>query len=133
MKISAKQYARGLYEAVQEKKDGEVKGVLKKFIEVLVKNNDFKKAKDVIRNLDKIFREEEGILEAEIVVASPLKKEMVKIVKDYVTEASGAKKVEVAERVDKNILGGIIIKYEDKIIDGSLKSRLSRLKMELAK
>jgi len=133
MKISAKQYARGLYEAVQEKKDGEVKGVLKKFIEVLVKNNDFKKAKDVIRNLDKIFREEEGILEAEIVVASPLKKEMVKIVKDYVTDMSGAKKVEVAERVDKSILGGVIIKYEDKIVDGSLKSKLSRLKMNLAK
>ncbi|MFA6106387.1 MAG: ATP synthase F1 subunit delta [Patescibacteria group bacterium] len=133
MRISAKQYATGLYEAVREKKDGEIKAVVKKFIAVLAKNNDFKKAKDVIRNLDKIFRIEEGILEAEIISANPLKKDVMKDLKEYILEMSGAKKLEIKESLDEKILGGVIIKYEDKIVDGSLRSKLFRLKMDLAK
>jgi len=92
-----------------------------------------KKAKDIARELDKIYRKEEGVLEAEITSANPLKKEIIKILKDYIAEMSGAKKVEVKESVDKNILGGVVIRYEDKIIDGSLRNRLSELKRDLAK
>lgn len=133
MKISAKQYALALYEATQGKKDGQIKDALKKFVKMLAKNNDFKKAREIIRGLDKIFKKEEGILEAEITSANPLKKEMVKDLRYYIAEMSGAKKIEVKENVDKNILGGVVIRYEDKIIDGSLRNRLSELKRDLAK
>ncbi|MFA6389667.1 MAG: ATP synthase F1 subunit delta, partial [Patescibacteria group bacterium] len=93
----------------------------------------FKKAKDIARELDKIYRKEEGVLEAEITSANPLKREMANMLKEYVAGISGAKKVEMKESVDKDILGGVIIRYEDKVIDGSLRNRLSELKRDLAK
>jgi len=133
MKISARQYATSLYEAIQGKKDGEVRADMKKFVKMLAKNNDFKKAAEIIRELDKIFKKEEGILEAEVTSANPLKKEMAKTLKDYIAVLSGAKKIEMKESVDERILGGVIIKYEDKVFDGSLRSKLGDLKRNLTK
>lgn len=133
MKISAKQYALGLYEAIQGKKEGEVKDAIKTFVGILAKHNDFKKAKDIVCELDKIFKKEEGLLEAEIITANPINKEMVKTLKDYISEMSGAKKVEAKESVDPKILGGVIIRFEDKIVDASLKSRLEELKRNISK
>ena len=37
------------------------------------------------------------------------------------------------EKQNKNILGGVILKYGDKILDGSLKTKLNSLKEELKK
>lgn len=133
MKISAKQYALALYEAIQGKKDGEVRADMKKFVEMLAKNNDFKKRVEIIRELDKIFKREEGILEAEVTSANPLKREMVKELKEYIEKVSNSKKIELKENIDKNILGGVIIKYEDQIIDGSLRMQLNEMGNKLKK
>ena len=40
-------------------------------------------------------------------------------------------KVEVTESVDTNLIGGITVKTEDKILDGSLKAQLNTLKQKL--
>jgi F0F1-type ATP synthase delta subunit len=36
------------------------------------------------------------------------------------------------EEIDKDMIGGIIIKYEDKILDGSLRTSLKTLKEKLS-
>ena len=65
--------------------------------------------------------------------ARELNKETIKLLKSYVIKLSGAKEVVVDEQVDKNILGGVVIKYGDKVIDGSLKAQLEELKDKLVK
>ena len=37
------------------------------------------------------------------------------------------------KKIDKNILGGVIIRYGDKVVDGSLKTQLEDLKEKLIK
>jgi F-type H+-transporting ATPase subunit delta len=132
MKISARQYANALFEAVRGKKEGEVKVALKNFVGILAEKNDFKKAPEIIRELIKVYRKEEGIIEAEIISAEPLKKELAGELREYIKKASGAEKVELKEITDSAILGGVVIKFEDKIIDGSLRMRLSELKVKMA-
>jgi len=62
-----------------------------------------------------------------------LDKETGKLLKNYITGLSGAKEVLVSEKTDKNILGGVIIKYGDKVLDGSLKTSLEELKEKMIK
>ena len=41
------------------------------------------------------------------------------------------KQVEAVETVDKELLGGVAVQTEDKILDGSLKTQLKKLNQSL--
>jgi F-type H+-transporting ATPase subunit delta len=50
-----------------------------------------------------------------------------KIVKDYT-----GKEVELIEQIDESLIGGFILKVDDKQIDDSIKRKLNDLKVSLA-
>lgn len=133
MKISAKQYGEALYQAVKEKKDSDVKDAINNFFSILIQNNDMAKAEETVVEFEKIWNEQEEIIEAKIISARELDNKIVKLLNGYIVELSGAKKVSLNQEVNKNILGGVIIKYEDRVLDGSLRMRLGELKAEMVK
>ena len=133
MKISLKQYAEGLYQSVQEKNDSEIKEVIKNFVKILQSNNDVSKIDEIILSFKKIWNSENGIIEAKVVSAKELGNEIIELLNSYIAELSGAKKVLVKQKVDKNILGGVVITYEDKVLDGSLRMRLGELRSEMVR
>lgn len=133
MKITAKQFAISLYESVDAKSVGEVKAVIKKFVELLAKKNKIALAEKIIKEFIMIWNEKHGLIEAEITSANELGKETVELLKSYLIKRSVAKKVILDEKIDKNILGGVIIKYGDKILDGSLRQSLAELREQLIK
>jgi len=133
MKITAKQYAESLYEAIRDKNDGQIRDAIKNFFNILVQNNDIAKAEEIVVEFNKIWNMELGIIEAEVISAKALDNKIVKLLNGYIAGLSGAKEVSLNQEIDKNILGGVIIKYEDKILDGSLRARLNGLKVEIVK
>ncbi|MDP2708590.1 MAG: ATP synthase F1 subunit delta [bacterium] len=133
MKITAKQFALSLYEIAAGRPAGQVKVAIKKFIGLLAEKNMLAQADKIIAEFIKIWNENHGIVEADVASAKSLDKDTLKLLKKYIAELSGAKEVTVSESVDKNILGGVVIKYEDKVLDGSLKTSLEELKNNLIK
>ena len=131
MKITPRQYAESLYQVVQNKKDSEVKDVIKNFVKVLIGNNDIAQVDKIIKRFVKIWDMEQGIVEAEVVSAKELDKKIVLLLHCFIAELSGAKDVVIRQQVDKNILGGVIIKYEDRVLDGSLRMRLGELRRRM--
>lgn len=133
MKATSKQYAISLFESVDGKKDGEVGAVIKSFLELLVKNNDLSKAEKIIAEFVKLWNKKEGVVESEITTARKLDKASSDSLKKMVAELTGAKKVIVNEKIDEKILGGAVIRYDDQILDASLKTRLAGLKEKMVK
>jgi len=133
MKISAKQYAQSLYEVVKDKKDSQIRKIIKNFSRILINNNDILKIDKITAEFVRIWNRERGIVEAEIIGARKFDNKIIKLLNDYIIKLSGAKKIEIKQTVDKNILGGVIIRYEDRVIDGSLKTKLSELKNKMIK
>ncbi len=133
MKITAKQYALSLYEMIDGQSAAEVKAVIKKFVELLAKKNQLSRAEKIIAEFIKIWNDKRGIIEAQSISAKGLDKETVKLLKNYIVKLSGAKEVIMSQEVNKDILGGVIIRYGDKIVDGSLKTQLVELKNKLIK
>jgi len=133
MKISAKQYAQSLYEVVKDKKDSQIRKIIKNFSRILINNNDILKIDKITAEFARIWNRERGIVEAEIIGARKFDNKIIKLLNDYIIKLSGAKKIEIKQTVDKNILGGVIIRYEDRVIDGSLKTKLSELKNKMIK
>jgi F-type H+-transporting ATPase subunit delta len=131
MKVTSKKYAESLYQAVESKTKREVNEVIENFFQILITNNDTSKLNQIIEHFEKIWNKRQGIVEARVVSANKLSNKIVKLLNSYIAKLSGAKKVKIEERIDKNVLGGVVIKYEDKILDGSLKNRLDELKAQI--
>lgn len=131
MKISAKQYAEALYDLAQNKSEQDLEAVFKGFLAALISNNDLAKAPIVLAEFSNLWDNKKGIILAEVISSEALSQEIFIKVKDFIINLTKAKEVKIANQVDPNILGGIIIKYKDKILDGSLKTGLLGLKQEI--
>lgn len=131
MKITAKQYAQCLYELVSAESDGKVKEILPKFVALLQKHQALNLAPAIISIFREIWNKEHGEVVAELTSARELKNEAKEMVIDYLKNKSGATDVILNEKIDKNILGGFVLKYDNKIVDGSLRSSLEELKNSL--
>lgn len=89
----------------------------------------------IAEQLAELFRElalaELGIVVAEVTTAYPLNKEGEAGIKRRLTELVG-KQVEIRTKVDPDIIGGIVARIGDQLIDGSVASQLRRLRDRMA-
>jgi len=126
MKITAKQYAIGLFESIEDASDNKVKEVVKSFARVLIENNDTAQVEKIIRHFNIIWNETKGIIEAEIVSARKLDTNLTKLLEEYIKKIAKSKDINVVKKIDTNIIGGVIMKYGDKVLDASLKTKLNQ-------
>jgi F-type H+-transporting ATPase subunit delta len=69
---------------------------------------------------------------AEVITSIPLSEDLIQRLEKELSRAS-KKQVFLKPMVDESILGGVIVKIENKIIDGSVKHRLEEMKQEMVK
>ncbi len=74
---------------------------------------------------------EEGVVKVDVVSATELTPETEKKIAARVHAATG-RKVELARRVDPTIIGGLVLRIGDVIVDGSVKARIRQLRRRLA-
>jgi F-type H+-transporting ATPase subunit delta len=133
MILKPKQYAQALFEALRGKNQEQMEAVIDNFAQLLIRNRDVSKADKIIQIFNDIWNREQGIIEAEIVTSAKTDEDVLESIKEYIAKATRANEVEVRKRVDKNILGGFIVRYEDKVIDASLRTQVRQLKSKLVK
>lgn len=85
---------------------------------------------DILREYERLVFKYHGIEIAQLITAIPLEGDERGRLEERVGETLG-KKLKLSHRVDARILGGVIIKGEDWIFDGSLKSKLEGLREKL--
>ena len=128
MKISLKKYAQALYEATKDKSEAEVKTYVKNFVKILAENKDLKRGELIGKYFQKTWNREHGITVVDVTTAQEASKETVELLNDHIIKLFKADKVMMRQKVDKNILGGVIIRNGDTVYDGSLKSEIDSLK-----
>lgn len=133
MKVSNRQYATALYESLEAAKPAETATAISGFVKLLVKNNDLKRATDVIAEFERLWNERNGVVEVEARSANELGKEAMELVSSFVADTTGAKEVRLKTAVDKELLAGLVLRMGDKVLDGSLKTKIKQLKEEIIK
>jgi len=73
-----------------------------------------------------------SIEKASVTTAVPLDKELKKQLEDVVSKISSLDKVELVEKVDKDIIGGFILTVGDRQIDDSIKTKLKALNVKFS-
>lgn len=133
MKISVTQYSKLLYELTQGKSEQEIDKIIFNFIKFLQKNRQMKLISKIIAKFNKIWNKKNGFIEAEITTFRKLENLQIHQIDDFLREKYLVKKVFFKDKINESIKGGIIIKIDDEILDGSLTKRLQKLKSVLVK
>ncbi|MFH1292092.1 MAG: ATP synthase F1 subunit delta [bacterium] len=126
MKQSNKQYAIALYQATEGLSEQDLKQVLKDFVLLLSKKHKLKQANNIIAEFIKYAKKQQGIIDIEITTARKMESGLIEQIKKIF-----GKQTEATEKVDKTLLGGLVVKTEDVIFDGSINTQLNKLKLSL--
>jgi F-type H+-transporting ATPase subunit delta len=125
------------YFSTEEKKEGLKKVVVDadpefvNFLEVLAENHRMPVIYRIRREFDALWEEENKLLPVDVTSAVELDKATVKSIGDRIGEQTG-RKVNLNAHVDPDILGGIVLRVGNSVLDASIKNRLNRLRREIA-
>jgi F-type H+-transporting ATPase subunit delta len=102
-------------------------GVVKNFLNLLLDKNRIGAMEAITAYYSRLTDEASGIARAEIITARPLKEEALGKIERSL-EGLTSKKIKPEVREDKDLVGGIVVKIGDLVLDGSVKAQLEGLK-----
>lgn len=110
---------------------GQVSAQALNLVRLLLRRGRIDLLAGVMAEFQKLHRRREGITEATIVSAATLGPTEEEALRTRLTELTGGRVV-MDFSVDPSILGGVIVRLGDRLIDGSVRGRLERLRSRLA-
>jgi ATP synthase F1 delta subunit len=126
------------YFSTEEKKDGLHKAVegaeeiFVNFLELLIEKHRMPAIHRIRREYDGLWREENKLLPVQVTSAVELDEEVVSSLGERIGEATG-RKVDLAARVEPDILGGIVLRVGNSVLDASIRNRLEQLRKQVAR
>jgi F-type H+-transporting ATPase subunit delta len=126
------------YFSTAEKRDGLGKAldgadpILVNFLELLIENHRMPVIFRVRRAYDALWQEENRLLPVSVTSAVELDKKTVGQIGDRIAEQTG-RKVELSAQVDPDILGGIVVRVGNQVLDASVRNRLEQLRRTVAR
>ncbi len=129
MKFNHRQYAQALHEALADTAPKDQDKVIENFIEVLKAKGDLAEYEKIIAAYEVYDREQRGVTEVEVTTAEGSTKVNKSLIDDL--NKIVGKDIEVKQKVDSNLIGGVVIRAGDTLIDASLKNQLDQLQKNL--
>lgn len=109
-----------------------IQKVTDSFLKVLVDNSNVTMLNEIITEMINIIDDEKGIITIEVITVNELDAIQKDLIQTYFNNKLN-KIIKIKESINPNLVGGLIIKYEGKIIDGSLFNKHESLKEYLKK
>lgn len=125
-KISNKDYASALYELTKDLKGEKLRAAVTSFAKMLFRNGSAKRVDNIIAEFVRYSKKQEGVVGIEITSAKPLTTKAITEIKKFF-----GNKVEETQKIDKELLGGIKVRTDDLIFDGSIRKQLELLKQSI--
>lgn len=104
---------------------------IKNFFKILIEQDRISFISDISDSYKELLNEKNNILEGFVISAIPMKKEEIKELEEKLSEKYN-KNVTLENKVDKSILGGVLIRLGNEEIDGTVKTRLDKMKEQLS-
>jgi len=121
---------RGLIEKMLARRP--VSPLARNFVLLLAERNRVHLINRIVEHFDRMYNKEMGIVIAEVTTAVPLDAAHQSEVARHLVTLTGSKSVELRMTVDPKILGGIIARIGDELIDASVASRLAALAQRIS-
>lgn len=109
----------------------EVSGAPRNLLALLIRRGRFDLLPGVIREFRRLYRRREGIVEATVTSSMSLDDEALSSLQARLADVTGSR-IELAAEVDPELLGGVQVRVGDRLIDGSVRGRLERLRADFS-
>ena len=108
--------------------------MVRNFIHILVNRDRLAEVPGIVEALRDLINVQRGIILADVTTAIPLDSELERVVAERIASHLGrdASKVSIRARVDPSIIGGVVARIGDQVIDDSVRGRIERLRRTLA-
>ena len=126
------------YFSTQEKEDGLARTVvdadptLVNFLQMLIENHRLPLIHRIRRQFDVLWDHENRRLPVEVTSAVALDRSVVEALETRIREQTG-QHVQLESKVDPDVLGGIVLRVGNSVLDASVRNRLDQLRREVAR
>ena len=126
------------YFATEEKKDGLHRAVdgaepiFLNFLELLLENHRMPAIFRIRREYDRLWEDYNRLLPVSVTSAVELDAETVRHIGDRIAEQTG-RKIELTSTVEPDILGGIVVRVGNQVLDASIRNRLETLRKQVVR
>jgi len=126
------------YFSTQEKKEGLGKllsgadPILVNFLELLIEKHRVPALFRIRRTLDALWRQENRLLPVSVTSAVALDEATVQQIGERIAQQTG-RRVDLTSRVEPDILGGIVVRVGNSVLDASIRHRLDKLRRQVAR
>jgi F-type H+-transporting ATPase subunit delta len=126
------------YFSSEEKKDGIDKVVegasehFLNFLKLVAERHRVPAIFRIRREYDALWREENKLLEVRVTSARPLDDQLVQEIGKRIEEQTG-RRIDLDANVDPDVIGGLVLRVGNLVMDASVRGRLERLRKEVAR
>lgn len=120
-------YAKILYEVTHDLKANELDQAMQNFLHMLMENHALKKLPLIMKEFAEYADEKNGVHHLEVTSARPLDAELVQKI-----TAAFSPKAKASTAVNPELIGGVVIRTRQAILDASLRTRVAQLSSKLA-
>jgi F-type H+-transporting ATPase subunit delta len=126
------------YFSTDEKKDGLHRAVIdpdesvRNFLELLLENHRMPVVFRVRRELDRLWEDVNQLLPVQITSAVELDASVAERVAEEIGRQTG-RRVQLTSTVDPDVIGGLVLRVGNSILDASIRTRLESLRKQVAK
>ena len=126
------------YFSTAEKSDGLDRAVtggdpiVVNFLKLLIENHRTPAVFRVRREFDRLWREENKLLPVQVTSAVALDQATVNQIGDRIAQQTG-RKIDLSASVEPDIIGGIVVRVGNSILDASIRNRLEQLRKQVAR
>lgn len=111
--------------------EGRVSAELTGFITLIVSKERYSSLEDILNYFVDRVKEEKGIGVATVTTAVPIGEILKKQIEERLLETTKYKEMEMKFNVDPSIIGGMIIRIKDRVVDSSIQTKLNELQKQL--
>jgi F-type H+-transporting ATPase subunit delta len=125
--FSTDEKVEGLRSALQDADESVVN-----FLDLLIEKHRMPALFRIRREFDALWEEENRLLPVQVTSAIELDESTVRQIGDAIGEQTG-RRIELTSEVDPGILGGIVLRVGNSILDASIRNRLEKLRKQVVK
>lgn len=108
----------------------ELSPMVKNFYRLLLDRGRIACTRDITELYSQLLDEVKGVVRAQVLAAAPLSEQEIQRIKDALQKVAG-NEVIIEMKEDPSLIGGVVAKIGDLVLDGSVKSQLESLKESL--
>ncbi len=112
---------------------GRISEELLGFLTIIISKDRYREIDEILKYFVARVKEYKGIGIATVTTAVPLKDGQCKEVEQKLLDTTRYQSMEISYSVDASLIGGMVIRIGDRVVDSSIKTKLSTLQKDLMK